>query len=261
MTTTPREEKEMTDRRVTVNSDLGESYGLHSFGNDEPLLDLIDAANVACGYHSGDPDTMRQTVENAVRRGIDVGAHPGLPDPVGFGRRAMTLTPEEVEALVLYQVGALSGFLARSGGRLTHIKPHGALYGMVGRDADLMHAVVTVAELYGVGVYGMPGGIHQQVAESRGVPFTRELYVDLDYRADGSLVILRRPQPVDPEAAADRVRQALEEGTVRSVDGTLIEVPFDSVCVHSDTTNAPEVARAVARALAGAPSNREAASA
>jgi UPF0271 protein len=162
----------------------------------------------------------------------------------------MALTAAEVEALVLYQVGALSGFLARSGGALTHIKPHGALYGMVARDPDLMHAVVTVAELFGVGVYGMPGGTHQRVTEARGVPFTRELYVDLDYTADGALVILRRPQPVDPQAAADRVRQALEEGTVRTVDGALIEMAFDSVCVHSDTRNAPDVARAVATALA-----------
>ncbi|MCW2535223.1 MAG: pxpA [Modestobacter sp.] len=236
--------------RVTINSDLGESYGLHSFGNDEPLLDIIDAANVACGFHSGDPDTMLSTVASAVGRGLAVGAHPGLPDPVGFGRRAMALTAAEVEALVLYQVGALSGFLARSGGALTHIKPHGALYGMVARDPDLMHAVVTVAELFGVGVYGMPGGTHQRVTEARGVPFTRELYVDLDYTADGALVILRRPQPVDPQAAADRVRQALEEGTVRTVDGALIEMAFDSVCVHSDTRNAPDVARAVATALA-----------
>jgi len=232
-------------RTVTINSDLGESLGLHSFGNDLQLMKSVDVANVACGFHSGDPDTMVATVEAAAEHGLAVGAHPGLPDLVGFGRREMKLTPSEVENLILYQVGALVGSLRRFGLELNHLKPHGSLYGMLSRDAELMNAAANVALLYDVPFYGLAGTQHETVCRERGVEFVSELYVDLNYGPAGELLIQRRPEPTDPAAAAERVRRALTDGVVEAVDGTLLSFAFDSICVHSDAPNSIAVAAAV----------------
>ena len=231
--------------RVTVNSDMGESLGIHSFGNDDGLLEFIDTANVACGFHAGDPSTLEDTVGKAVNAGISIGAHPGLPDIWGFGRREMKLDPAEVRDLVLYQVGALSGFLKAHGVHLDHIKPHGSLYGMVARDENLMDAVCDVADLYEVPVYGMANTGHEKVAQRRGVPFVSELYVDLAYRSDGSLIIIRRPHATPVDEAAARARRGLVDGQILTDTDDLIPVTFDSICVHSDTPNAVAVARAV----------------
>lgn len=230
---------------IAINSDMGESLGIHSFGNDPGLLPLIDAANVACGFHAGDPTNIRLTVEAAAEAGIRIGAHPGLPDIWGFGRREMKLDADEVRDIVAYQVGALSGFLKAQGVPLSHIKPHGSLYGMVARDPALMESVCDVAEVYGVGVYGMAGTHHQSVAQARGIPFTAELYVDLAYRADGSLIIVRRPKATPPDVAAERARRALVDGIVVADTGEEIPMSFESICVHSDTPNAVDVALAV----------------
>lgn len=234
---------------ILVNSDMGEAFGLHSFDNDQKLMPLIDVANVACGFHSGDPDTMDTTVALAKDNGVRVGAHPGLPDLVGFGRREMKLTPAEVESIIRYQVGALTGFLDKYDMPLNHIKPHGSLYGMLARDEDLMQGAVNVAKTYGVPVFGIAGSAHQRVADREGVEFVGELYVDLNYNSEGGLIILRRPERTDPAAAAERVRRVLEDGTVEAIDGTQLTIAFDSICVHSDTPNSPEVANAVRSAL------------
>lgn len=228
---------------------MGEAFGLHSFDNDQKLMPLIDVANVACGFHSGDPDTMDTTVALAKDNGVRVGAHPGLPDLVGFGRREMKLTPAEVESIIRYQVGALTGFLDKYDMPLNHIKPHGSLYGMLARDEDLMQGAVNVAKTYGVPVFGIAGSAHQRVADREGVEFVGELYVDLNYNSEGGLIILRRPERTDPAAAAERVRRVLEDGTVEAIDGTQLTIAFDSICVHSDTPNSPEVANAVRSAL------------
>jgi UPF0271 protein len=236
-------------RTITLNADLGESFGLHSFGNDLELMEYIDVANVACGFHSGDPDTMAATVEAAAERGLKVGAHPGLPDLIGFGRREMKLTPTEIENLILYQVGALTASLRRFGLELNHLKPHGSLYGMLSRDAALMDAAANVALLYGVPFYGLAGTQHEIVCRERGVPFVSELYVDLNYGPAGELLIQRRPERTDPAAAAARVRLVLSDGVVEAVDGTLLNVECDSICVHSDAPNSVDVAAAVRGAL------------
>ncbi|MBC7762896.1 MAG: 5-oxoprolinase subunit PxpA [Candidatus Saccharibacteria bacterium] len=236
-------------RTVTLNADLGESFGLHSFGNDLKLMDYVDVANVACGFHSGDPDTMAATVEAAAGRGLKVGAHPGLPDLIGFGRREMKLTPTEIENLILYQVGALTASLRRFGLELNHLKPHGSLYGMLSRDAALMDAAANVALLYGVPFYGLAGTQHEIVCRERGVPFVSELYVDLNYGPAGELLIQRRPERTDPAAAAARVRLVLADGVLAAVDGTLLNVQCDSICVHSDAPNSVDVAAAVRGAL------------
>jgi UPF0271 protein len=230
---------------LTVNSDMGESLGIHSFGNDEALLDLIDTANVACGFHAGDPSGIRATVTAAAAAGITVGAHPGLPDLVGFGRRPMALDADEVRDIVQYQVGALVGFLTAAGLELHHIKPHGSLYGMVAREEALMDAVCDVALAYGVPVFGMAGTAHERVAERRGVPFLAEFYVDLEYAADGSLIIARRPHATSQERARERAELALKEGVAIAATGERIPMRFETVCVHSDTPNAIEVARTV----------------
>jgi 5-oxoprolinase (ATP-hydrolysing) subunit A len=189
---------------ITLNSDMGESFGIHSFGNDDGLLPLIDSANVACGFHAGDPVGIHETVTKAAAAGVAIGAHPGLPDAVGFGRREMKLFAEEVRDLVLYQVAAVKGFLDMEGVPLDHIKPHGSLYGMVGREEELMDAVCDVAVMYGVPIYGMTGTAHERVAARRRVDFVGEYYVDLRYRPDGTLIIPRRPQATAPDVAASR---------------------------------------------------------
>ncbi|MBZ8176540.1 5-oxoprolinase subunit PxpA [Corynebacterium poyangense] len=230
---------------VTINSDLGEGIGLHSFGNDEELLNLIDVANVACGFHASDPQIMEHTVAIAFRQRVAVGAHPGFPDLVGFGRRAISMTPDEVENMVRYQVGALSAFLDKYDLPLNHIKPHGALYGVASQQPEVMAAIARVARDYSVPVFGLAGTLHQEVAEELGVGFVGELYVDLDYSAAGELLIKRKPQPIDPAAAAERVARALETGKVTSVEGTEVEISFNSICVHSDPYNAADVVRAL----------------
>jgi len=234
---------------ITINSDMGESLGIHSFGNDEALMKLVDVANVACGFHSGDPDAMDTTVALAKENGVLVGAHPGLPDLVGFGRREMKLTPGEVESLIRYQVGALVGFLDKYDLPLNHIKPHGSLFGMLARDEALMQGAANVAKSYGVPLFGIAGSAHQTVAERSGVEFVGELYVDLDYNAQGGLIILRRPENTDPDKAAARVRRVLRDGKVLATDGTVLDISFSTICVHSDAPNSPAVAQAVGGAL------------
>lgn len=238
-----------SNSNITINSDLGESLGIHSFGNDEALMALIDVANVACGFHSGDPDAMETTVALAREHGVQVGAHPGLPDLVGFGRREMKLTPSEAESIIRYQVGALVGFLNKYDLPLNHIKPHGSLFGMLARDEALMQGAVNVAKSYGVPIFGLAGSAHQTVAERNGVEFVGELYVDLNYNAQGGLIILRRPEDTDPEKAAARVRRVLQDGKVLATDDTVLDIPFSTICVHSDAPNSPAVARAVGQAL------------
>ncbi|MCY0906166.1 5-oxoprolinase subunit PxpA [Arthrobacter sp. H14-L1] len=239
-----------THSHVTLNSDLGEGLGIHEFGNDEELMRIIDVANVACGYHSGDPDVMNRTVALAASHGVAVGAHPGLPDVVGFGRRRMVLSPEEVGSIILYQTGALAAFLKKHGLELNHIKPHGALYGMLAADEELMQAAASTALQFGVPFYGLAGTAHEIVCRAMGVDFVPELYVDLNYGPTGELLIQRRPAPTDPVAAAERVSQALAGERVLAVDGTKLDIPFQSVCVHSDAPNSTAVASAV-RAVLG----------
>ncbi len=231
--------------KITINSDMGEALGLHSFGNDEALMEIIDVANVACGFHAGDPGVMDSTVALAQQHGVLVGAHPGLPDLVGFGRREMKLTPDEVESLIRYQVGALIGFLTKYDLPLNHIKPHGSLYGMLARDESLMEAATRVARSYDVPLFGLAGTAHETVAAQQGVCFVGELYVDLNYNAEGGLIIVRQPERTDPELAAERVRRVLADGTVAAEDGTPLNMNFTSICVHSDTAESRHVAQAV----------------
>lgn len=234
---------------ITVNSDMGEGLGLHRFGFDGDLMPHIHLANIACGFHASDPQVMSETVKLAKENKVRIGAHPGLPDLAGFGRRKMALETIEVENLVRYQVGALTGFLKGEGLELNHIKPHGALFGMVNGDESLMNAVVRVARDYGVPILGLFSGVGPQVCADNDVEFIPELYVDLNYDSEGNLIIERVPQPTTPEAAYKRVKTAIETGTVRSTENTSLEVNFKTVCIHSDNTGALEITKAVRSAI------------
>jgi UPF0271 protein len=234
---------------VEINCDMGEGFGIWRLGDDEGLMPLITAANVACGYHASDPDHMRASVRLAARHGVRVGAHVSLPDLQGFGRRAMAMGRDEVANATLYQIGALKAFLDAEGMAMAHLKPHGALYGMAAREAEIAHGIADAAEVFGLPVLGLAGTLHEEVYGERGLDFRAEFFADLEYDDDGSLVITRRHAEVAPADAAARAKRAAERGVVRSIGGHDVAVRADTICVHSDTPNAVEVARAVRDAL------------
>lgn len=230
---------------VQVNCDIGEAYGMWRLGDDEAIMPFVALANVACGFHAGDPVVMRETVALAREHDVVVGAHPSYPDLQGFGRRAMAMEADELTAAVVYQVGALTGFLAAEGMELSHIKPHGALYGAAARDEEVAGAIADAVEVFGVPVLGMAGTQHEEVYTARGLDFLAEYYADLDYDDAGDLIITRTHAAYDPDEAARRTRRVVEEGVAVSTSGREIPMRADLVCVHSDTPGAPELARAV----------------
>lgn len=237
----------------TINCDMGESFGLYKMGDDAAVMPLISVANVACGFHASDFNHMRATVRLAKQHGVQVGAHPSLPDLQGFGRREMKIGRDELASCLIYQIGALTGFLKAEGMPLSHIKPHGSLYGMAGRMEEIAHAVCDAADVFGVPIFGMTGTLHETVYPARGHAFVAEYYADLDYSDDGKLIITREHPAVDPAQAAARCVRALREGVTRSIGGVDIKLRADSICVHSDTPNATAVAAAVRAAIAPDP--------
>lgn len=235
--------------RVEINCDMGEAFGLYRMGDDEAIMPYVTAANVACGFHASDPVVMRNTVRLAKKHGVKVGAHPAYPDLQGFGRREMKMDPAELSACMLYQIGALKGFLDAEGMPLNHIKPHGALYGVAARDEAVANAIADAAEPFGVPLYGMANTLHEQVFTSRGLGFVAEFFTDLDYGDDGSLIITRVHEAKNPEQVVERTLRAVTEGKTTSVNGSEIPMRADSVCVHSDTPGAVDLAVAVHTAL------------
>ena len=233
-----------------INCDMGEGFGLYRLGDDDALMPLITVANVACGFHASDFNHMRRTVQLAKQHGVKVGAHPSLPDLQGFGRREMKISREELVNCLIYQVGALCGFLRAEGMELSHIKPHGSLYGMAARMEDIAHAICDVADIYRVPLYGMVGTLHETIYTARGHRFVAEYYADLDYTDAGGLIITREHPPVDAAEAAARCVRAIKEGLTASVNGVDVRVGSDAICIHSDTPNAVEVTRAVRAAVA-----------
>ncbi len=229
---------------------MGESFGLYKMGDDEGMMPHITIANVACGFHASDPSVMAHTVRLAKKHHVKVGAHPSLPDLQGFGRREMKMRPEELTDSIIYQVGALKGFLQREGMELFHVKPHGSLYGMAARSEEVAKAVADAAKIFNVPVLGMAGTMHEKVYTAEGLDFISEYYVDLDYNDDGSLIITREHPPVDPARAAAGALRAVKDGVAELVNGARINVRADCICVHSDTPNAVAVAQAVKAAVA-----------
>jgi UPF0271 protein len=231
---------------------MGEAFGIYDLGADEALMPHITLANVACGFHAGDPAVMQRTVRLAASRGVAVGAHPSYPDLQGFGRRAMAMDREELAAALIYQAGALKAFVDAEGVTLSHLKPHGALYGVAARDRDVAAAVADAALVFELPVMGMAGTLHETVYRERGLEFWAEYYADLDYDDDGGLIITRKHVAHDPAVAAERVERVLRDGVAVSASGREIPMRADTVCVHSDTPGAAELAKAVAEVLDGA---------
>jgi len=237
--------------KIDLNADMGESYGMYPMGNDDAFMKYISSANVACGFHAGDSSVMRKTVGLARRDGVQVGAHPGLPDLQGFGRREMNLTAEEVYDIVVYQVGALKAFVEAAGMKLHHVKPHGSLYGMAHRREEMAQAVCRAVKdidprLY---LYIMKKGLIGEVAQTLDLRCVFELYADLGYDAQGNLVITRHHEVQTASEVAVRVVRMVKEGQVRTTDGGDIAIEGNSVCVHSDTPGSIEIVRAVRQGL------------
>src|SRR5215211_3939706 len=212
-------------RTIDLNSDMGESFGRWQLGNDTELMEVITSANIACGWHGGDPAVMRTTVELAVAKGVGIGAHVGLPDLLGFGRRRMQVTPDEIYDYTMYQSGALRAFAEAAGGRLQHVKPHGAFYTMRAADEALAAALV------------------------RAVAALREGYVDLNYDDSGGLVIERNKGAWDPEEVARRAVRLATRDEVGTVAGNTLPLAVQSICIHGDAPNSGEVARRVRQRL------------
>ena len=237
--------------QIDINADMGESFGLYRMGNDEEFMRFITSANIACGFHAGDPTVMHKTVALAKAHGVQVGAHPGLPDRQGFGRREMNCSVDEIYDDVMYQAGALKAFVEAAGMRLHHVKPHGSLYGMANRRAEVAEAICRAIldidkDLY---FYTMKKGLVGEVAQRMGVRVVYELYGDLDYDAQGNLVITRHHDPHKPEDVARKVLGMVQQGKVKATDGTEIAIQGSSVCLHSDTPGAIEILKAVNQAL------------
>ena len=235
--------------RVDLNCDMGESFGLYKMGDDEGIMPYITQANVACGFHGSDPNHMRRTVELARMNDVKVGAHFSLPDLPGFGRREMKIDRDEMANIIIYQIGALKGFLDAGGVALSHLKPHGALYGMAARMEHIAHAVADAAEVYGVPVLGLAGTLHEEIYTSRGVAFQAEFFADLEYDDNGGLIITRSHDAVDPGHAASRAVDAVREGLISSINGKPLQVRDETICIHSDTPNAVDIAKAVNAAI------------
>lgn len=238
--------------RMDLNSDVGESFGAWSLGDDPHVMAAISSANIACGFHAGDPGVMRETVALARAHGVAIGAHPGFPDRAGFGRRDLRCTPQEVEDMVVYQVGALAAVAAAQGARLAHVKAHGALYTMACREPLLAEAIARAVALVDrrLAVFGLPGSPLLAAARALGLPIAAEGFPDRAYHADGTLVSRTRPGAVlhDRDDVARRA-VAMARGQVMSVEGTPVAVAVQTLCVHGDTPGAAALAAGIRAAL------------
>jgi UPF0271 protein len=238
---------------VDINCDMGESFGAYRIGADAEVMPFITSANIACGFHGGDPAVMRATVAAARDAGVALGAHPGLPDLVGFGRRVMQVSPQEAYDLVVYQVGALLGFARAGGVELRHVKPHGALYNMAAAQPALADAIARAvrdvdAELV---LYGLAGSHLLTAAKEVGIPAASEVFADRNYLAGGALAPRSRPDAMvhDVDEAVRRAVRMVREGRVTDVDGDELNIRADTICIHGDGPNAATIARALRAGL------------
>ena len=241
---------------VDLNADLGESFGRWRLGDDETMLTLVSSANVACGFHAGDPTTLRGTCARAAEAGVVVGAQVGYRDLAGFGRRFVDVAPAELTDDVLYQIGALEAMCRVAGTRVRYVKPHGALYNTVVHHEEQAAAVVAAVRLYdpSLAVLGLPGSVFLRLAGRAGLRPVAEAFADRGYTADGTLVPRGRPGALlsDPRLVARRVVRLVTTGELTAVDGSPVSVQAESVCLHGDSPGAVEMAREVRRALAEA---------
>ena len=240
-------------KTIDLNCDMGEGFGAWKMGDDAALLDHVSSANIACGYHAGDPGTMHRTVRLAIEKGVAVGAHPSLPDLQGFGRRRMNVSAAETYDMVMYQIGALAGFATACGGRLAHVKPHGALYTMAAKDGKLAQAIAQAVKDFDprLVLFGLAGSELVRAGEQAGLKTASEVFADRTYQSDGSLTPRAQPDAKihDLEAAIAQVRRMVGEGRVRSQQGSDVAVKADTLCIHGDEPNAVEFAKRIRMAL------------
>ena len=241
---------------IDLNCDLGESFGRWTLGHDAALMESISSCNIACGYHAGDPEVMRRTVRLARDNGVAIGAHPGLPDLVGFGRRPMSVTPAEVEDFVLYQIGALEALARAEGVRLQHVKAHGALYNMAIRDRALADAIARAVAAFdrSLLLFGLPGTELLRAGEAAGLPVAAEGFADRSYESDGSLTARSQPGAVihDPGEVVARAVRMAREGVVLDRDGEEIPMRVATICTHGDTPGSHELTRRLREGLEAA---------
>ena len=239
--------------RIDLNADVGESFGAYAIGHDAGLMKSITSANVAAGFHAGDPSVLRATIRMAKAHGVAVGAHPGFPDLSGFGRREMRVSPREAEDFVLYQIAAVAGVAASEGVALQHVKPHGALFNMAMRDADLASAIARATAAFNseLMLFGLPDSELLKAGRAEHLRVVAEAFADRAYEADGSLASRSKPGSVihDASAIVARAVQMAKDGTVAAVDGTILKFRPDTICVHSDTPSADDLAARVRAAL------------
>lgn len=239
---------------VDFNSDVGESYGNYVYGNDEELMNYLTSVNIACGLHAGDPAVMRRTVRLAHEKNLAIGAHPGLPDLQGFGRRKMEVSPEEGRDMVLYQIGALSAFVKQQGAKLTHVALHGALSVMAKSDEALAREILAGIKQYDQELVfpGMPGLASYEVAKELGLRVATIVYIDLDFRKDGSSIIERRKRGRDPKEVTRKALKLVTTGRLETVDGVDKEMKVDILLVHGDGPNAVEILKEMRAGLENA---------
>src|SRR3954453_16462001 len=232
--------------RVDINSDLGESFGAYSIGHDAGLMHAITSANVAAGFHAGDPSVLRDTIRLAKTSGVAVGAHPGFPDLVGFGRRELNVTPREAEDMVLYQVAAVAGVAAAEGVKVQHVKPHGALFNMAVRNAELSAAIARAVAAFDktLILFGLPGSEILNAGRAAGLRVAAEVFADRGFEPDGSLASRRKPGSVihDADAVVTRAVRMVKERTVVAIDGSVVPLEADTICVHGDTPGSAALA-------------------
>ncbi|MBD8004334.1 LamB/YcsF family protein [Bacillus norwichensis] len=239
--------------KVDLNCDMGESFGSFVVGNDDALLDFITSANIACGSHAGDPSTMKKTVRKALEKNVAIGAHPGFPDLQGFGRREIKISPEETYDLVVYQIGALQAFVKSEGGKLQHVKPHGALFNMAAKDPDLAEAIAEAVykiepELI---LFGLAGAELVKAGKKIGLRSANEVFSDRTYQHDGSLTsrLEKNALITDHGMAVDQVIRMVKENKVKTVQGLDIPIQAETVCIHGDGATALEFAKSIPEAL------------
>jgi 5-oxoprolinase (ATP-hydrolysing) subunit A len=235
--------------RVDLNCDLGENFGAYKLGVDEEILLFVTSANIACGFHAGDPAVMRKTVTHALKNGVAIGAHPGLPDLVGFGRRQMDISPQEAYDIVVYQLGALAAFVKAEGASMQHVKPHGALYNMAAKSKPLSAAIAEAVYKVDPGLilFGLAGSELVVAGEKIGLQVAHEVFADRTYQLDGSLTSRKQPDALitNQEEAVQQVVRMIKEGQVLSRQGQDIAVKADTVCIHGDGKHALEFARKI----------------
>jgi UPF0271 protein len=239
-------------KTIDLNCDMGESYGAWKMGADAEVMPFISSANIACGFHGGDPATIRKTVRLAVDHGVAIGAHPSLPDLQGFGRRAMKISPQDMYDLVVYQAGAVEAFARAAGARLHHVKCHGALYNMAANDEALSEAMARAARDLGVMLYALSNSKSFSIAKKMGVPVAGEVFADRGYSDDGTLAPRDRPGAMveDANEAVARALAMVEQGHVVSLSGKRLPVSADTLCLHGDQPGAVAFAKAIRKAFA-----------